>query len=436
MSDYSIYAQRRAKLIEQMQAGVAVIPTAAERVRNRDAHYPYRFDSYFYYLSGFTEPGAALVLMGGKKSRSILFCRDKDPEREVWDGYRCGPEGARERFGFDESHSLTKLDELMPNLLADQPALHYAMGTDEQWDARIVGWLNSVRSQARSGVTAPAEIKDVRRILDEMRIIKGEHELALMRRAAQISTGAHCRAMRATHPGKKEFEIEAELIHEFRRHGAQAPAYMPIVAGGANACVLHYVENSATLKDGDLLLIDAGCELDGYASDITRTFPVNGRFRGPQKDVYQMVLAAQAAAIAAVKPGNAWDQPHDVALKVLAQGMIDLGLCKGSLDKVLESGDYKRFYMHRTGHWLGLDVHDAGDYKRDGKWRELKPGMVLTVEPGCYVRPAQDVPEKLWNIGVRIEDDVLVTAKGQEVLTSAAPKKIEDIEKLMQADVA
>lgn len=436
MSDYSIYAQRRAKLIEQMQAGVAVIPTAAERVRNRDAHYPYRFDSYFYYLSGFTEPGAALVLMGGKKSRSILFCRDKDPEREVWDGYRCGPEGARERFGFDESHSLTKLDELMPNLLADQPALHYAMGTDEQWDARIVGWLNSVRSQSRNGITAPAEIKDVRRILDEMRIIKGEHELALMRRAAQISTGAHCRAMRATHPGKKEFEIEAELIHEFRRHGAQAPAYMPIVAGGANACVLHYVENSATLKDGDLLLIDAGCELDGYASDITRTFPVNGRFRGPQKDVYQMVLAAQAAAIAAVKPGNAWDQPHDVALKVLAQGMIDLGLCKGSLDKVLESGDYKRFYMHRTGHWLGLDVHDAGDYKRDGKWRELKPGMVLTVEPGCYVRPAEDVPEKLWNIGVRIEDDVLVTAKGQEVLTSAAPKKIEDIEKLMQADVA
>lgn len=436
MSDYSIYARRRAKLIEQMQAGVAVIPTAAERVRNRDAHYPYRFDSYFYYLSGFTEPGAALVLLGGKKPRSILFCRAKDPEREVWDGYRYGPEEARERFGFDESHSLTKLDELMPKLLADQPVLHYAMGTDEQWDARIVAWLNSVRSQARSGVTAPAEIKDVRRILDEMRIIKSNHELALMRRAAEISTGAHRRAMRATRPGKKEFEIEAELIHEFRRHGAQAPAYTPIVAGGANACVLHYVENSATLKDGDLLLIDAGCELDGYASDITRTFPVNGRFRGAQKDVYQLVIAAQSAAIAVVKPGNAWDQPHDAALKVLAQGMIDLGLCKGSLDKVLESGDYKRFYMHRTGHWLGLDVHDAGDYKREGKWRELKPGMVLTVEPGCYVRPAKDVPRKFWNIGVRIEDDVLVTAKGREVLTSAAPKKIEDIEKLMQTHAA
>jgi Xaa-Pro aminopeptidase len=436
MSDYSIYARRRAQLIEQMQSGVAIIPTAAERVRNNDAHYPYRFDSYFYYLSGFTEPGAALVLMGGKKPRSILFCRDKDPEREVWDGYRYGPGDARERFGFDESHSLAKLDELMPKLLADQRVLHYAMGTDEQWDARIVSWLNSVRSQARSGVTAPAEIKDVRRILDEMRIIKGRHELALMRRAAQISTGAHCRAMRAARPGKKEFEIEAELIHEFRRHGAQAPAYTPIVAGGANACVLHYVENSATLRDGDLLLIDAGCELDGYASDITRTFPVNGRFKGPQKDIYQMVLAAQAAAIAAVKPGNAWDQPHNAALEVLAQGMIDLGLCKGSLDKVLESGDYKRFYMHRTGHWLGLDVHDAGDYKRNGKWRELKPGMVLTVEPGCYVRRAKDVPQKFWNIGVRIEDDVLVTAKGREVLTSAAPKKIEDIEKLMQSDAA
>jgi Xaa-Pro aminopeptidase len=436
MNDYSIYAKRRAKLIEQMENGVAVIPTAAERVRNRDAHYPYRFDSYFYYLSGFTEPGAALVLLGGKKPRSILFCRDKDPKREVWDGYRYDPEEARERFGFDESHSLTKLDELLPKLLADQPVLHYAIGTDEKWDARIVGWLNSVRSQTRSGVTAPAEIKDVRRILDEMRIIKGNHELALMRRAAQISTGAHCRAMRATRPGKKEFEIEAELIHEFRRHGAQAPAYTPIVAGGANACVLHYVENSATLKDGDLLLIDAGCELDGYASDITRTFPVNGRFRGPQKDIYQMVLAAQAAAIAAVKPGNGWDQPHGAALKVLAQGMIDLGLCKGSLDKVLEAEDYKRFYMHRTGHWLGLDVHDAGDYKRDGKWRRLKPGMVLTVEPGCYVRPAKDIARKFWNIGVRIEDDVLVTTKGREVLTSAAPKKIEDIEKLMQTDAA
>jgi Xaa-Pro aminopeptidase len=436
MNDYSIYAKRRAKLIEQMENGVAVIPTAVERVRNRDAHYPYRFDSYFYYLSGFTEPGAALVLLGGKKPRSILFCRDKDPKREVWDGYRYDPEEARERFGFDESHSLTKLDELLPKLLADQPVLHYAIGTDEKWDARIVGWLNSVRSQTRSGVTAPAEIKDVRRILDEMRIIKGNHELALMRRAAQISTGAHCRAMRATRPGKKEFEIEAELIHEFRRHGAQAPAYTPIVAGGANACVLHYVENSATLKDGDLLLIDAGCELDGYASDITRTFPVNGRFRGPQKDIYQMVLAAQAAAIAAVKPGNGWDQPHGAALKVLAQGMIDLGLCKGSLDKVLEAEDYKRFYMHRTGHWLGLDVHDAGDYKRDGKWRRLKPGMVLTVEPGCYVRPAKDIARKFWNIGVRIEDDVLVTTKGREVLTSAAPKKIEDIEKLMQTDAA
>ena len=269
-----------------------------------------------------------------------------------------------------------------------------------------------------------------------MRLIKGAQELAVMRQAAQIATSAHRRAMCAVRPGKREYEIEAELIHEFRRHGAQAPAYTPIVASGANACVLHYVENRATLRDGDLLLIDAGCELEGYASDITRTFPVNGKFKGPQKAVYEMVLAAQDAAIKNVKSGASWIAPHEAALKALAQGMIDLGLCKGSRDSVIESGDYQRFYMHRTGHWLGLDVHDAGEYKRDGKWRKLKPGMVLTVEPGCYVRPAKNVPEKFWNTGVRIEDDVLVTAKGREVLTHAAPKKVEDIEQLMRDHAA
>ncbi|HVS27066.1 MAG TPA: Xaa-Pro aminopeptidase [Burkholderiales bacterium] len=436
MDDYSIFAQRRARLIKKMQAGVALVPTATERVRNRDSHYPYRFDSYFYYLSGFTEPGAALVLVAGKKPKSILFCRDKDPEREIWDGRRYGPQAARKRFRFDEGCSLNKLDEMIPQLLANQPVLYYAMGTDEAWDARMLGWLNQVRAQTRAGVTAPAQIKDVRLILDEMRLIKGAQELAVMRKAAQIATSAHSRAMRAVRPGKMEYEIEAELIHEFRRHGAQAPAYTPIVASGANACVLHYVENRATLRDGDLLLIDAGCELDGYASDITRTFPVNGKFKGPQKAVYEMVLAAQDAAIEAVKPGKSWIAPHQAALKVLAQGMIDLGLCKGSRDSVIESGDYLRFYMHRTGHWLGLDVHDAGEYKRDGKWCKLKPGMVLTVEPGCYVRPAKNVPEKFWNTGVRIEDDVLVTAKGREVLTHAAPKKVKDIEQLMRDHAA
>jgi Xaa-Pro aminopeptidase len=288
-----------------------------------------------------------------------------------------------------------------------------------------------VRAQSRTGVSAPQRIHDVRAALDEMRLIKDAPELDLMRRAAAISAGAHERAMRATRPGRMEYEIEAELLYEFRRRGAQFPAYWPIVAGGANACVLHYSDNKARLDDGALLLIDAGCELDGYASDITRTFPVNGRFSGPQKDIYQLVLAAQAAAIEQTRPGAAWDAPHEAAVRVLARGMIDFGLCQGSLDQVLETGDYKRYYMHRTGHWLGLDVHDAGEYKRDGKWRPLAAGMTLTVEPGCYIRPAQGVPEAYWDIGVRIEDDALVTAEGCELLTAATPKSVADIESLV-----
>jgi Xaa-Pro aminopeptidase len=296
----------------------------------------------------------------------------------------------------------------------------------------VLGWLQTVRAQGRSGLSAPAAIHDVHALLDEMRLIKDPHELETMRRAAQISTAAHQRAMRTARPGRAEYEIEAELLHEFRRCGAQAPAYTSIVAGGANACVLHYVRNDAPLKAGDLLLIDAGCELDGYASDITRTFPVNGKFSAVQRDVYQMVLAAQAAAIATVRAGTPWNVPHDTAVRVLAQGLIDFGLCHGSVDKVIESEDYKKFYMHRTGHWLGLDVHDAGEYKRDGEWRELKPGMVLTVEPGCYIRSGEGVPERFANIGIRIEDDVVVTAAGNEVLTQAAPKTIAEIETLMR----
>ncbi|PZP58012.1 MAG: Xaa-Pro aminopeptidase, partial [Azospira oryzae] len=296
---------------------------------------------------------------------------------------------------------------------------------------RVVSWVNAVRARVRNGVTAPSELKDVRTVLDEMRLVKDPHELELMRRAARISAAAHRRAMRFARPGVTEYQVEAEILHEFRRHGAQAPAYPPIVASGANACVLHYVANSATLKDGELLLIDAGCELDGYAADITRTFPVNGHFSGAQRDVYQLVLAAQAAAIAAVKPGNPWDAPHRAALEVLAQGLIDLKLLTGTRDEVLEKETYRRFYMHRTGHWLGLDVHDAGDYKRGGEWRPLEPGMTLTVEPGCYVRPADDVPQHFWNIGVRIEDDALVTPEGCEILTRDAPKSIAEIEALM-----
>lgn len=429
------FAARRTRLLDKMQAGVAVIPTSAEHVRNRDAHYPYRFDSYFYYLTGFPEPEAVLVLIAGTSGNGaphrLLFCRDKNEEREIWDGFRYGPAGALETFGIDAAYSIGELWNKLPDLLANQPTLHYAMGHDPTFDTHIVEALNKVRAMTRSGITAPAEIHDVRALLDEMRLFKDDTELALMRRAGAISGEAHRRAMRAASPGRFEHEIEAELLHEFRANGAQAPAYTPIVAGGANACILHYVDNNRRLNDGDLLLIDAGCEVDGYASDITRTFPVNGKFSAAQRDVYQLVLTAQAAAIEQVKPGSPWDAPHEAAVRVLAQGMLDLKLLEGSLDGVIESGAYRRFYMHRTGHWLGLDVHDAGEYKRDGTWRPLEPGMVLTVEPGCYIRTADDVPQSLWNIGVRIEDDALVTPSGCEILTIATPKTVTDIEALM-----
>jgi Xaa-Pro aminopeptidase len=426
------FAPRRTRLAATIAHGAAIMPTSPERLRNRDAHYLYRYDSYFYYLSGFPEPEAVMVLIAGAPPRSILFCRDKDIEREIWDGFRYGPAAARELFGFDECFSIAELDTRMPQLLADQPALYCHLGADDRWDARVLGWLNAVRAQVRSGVAAPSAIHDLHGLVDEMRVVKDAHELVAMRRAAEISTAAHARAMRATKHAGNEYEIEAELLHEFRRGGAQAPAYTPIVAGGANSCVLHYVSNDAPLKQGDLLLIDAGCEFDGYASDITRTFPVSGRYSPAQRDIYELVLAAQAAAIAATRPGVRWNEPHDAAVRVLAQGMIDFGLCRGSLDKVIEDGDYRRFYMHRTGHWLGLDVHDAGDYKRDREWRVLEPGMVLTVEPGCYIRPGEGVPEHYANIGIRIEDNVLVTDDGNEVLTNAAPKSVGDIEALMR----
>ena len=432
MIPISRYQRRRAQLARSISRGVAIIPTSRELARNRDTQFPYRFDSYFYYLSGFTEPEAVVVIVAGKNSKSILFCREKDLTREIWDGYRYGPKAAQKQFVFDQAYPISKLDELMPKLLADQPGLHYPVGADAGWDARIVGWINQVKAQVRSGVTAPDNIQDVRSVLDGMRLYKDSDELATMRRSGKIASDAHRRAMQTTRPGMSEYQIEAELLHEFRRRGAQAPAYTSIVAGGANACVLHYVENSQPLNSGDLLLIDAGCELDGYASDITRTFPVSGKFSPAQRDVYELVLAAQANAISAVKPNASFENYHEAALKVLVRGFIDLKLCKGSVDKVLESGDYRRFYMHRTGHWLGLDVHDAGDYKKNGKSIKLAPGMVLTVEPGCYIRPGKDVPKAFWNIGVRIEDDVLVTKTGRDVLTDP-PKTVADIEQLMQA---
>ncbi|MES2546220.1 MAG: aminopeptidase P N-terminal domain-containing protein [Pseudomonadota bacterium] len=434
MFNINEFQQRRRQLLTKMGNGIAIIPTAPEAVRNRDSHYPYRFDSYFYYLTGFTEPESVLVLIAGDAPKSILFCRDKDIEREIWDGFRFGPDAAKQQFGFDEVYSIHELDALMPSLMANQDQLFYSLGFDAAWDKRVTDWLNKVKDLVRTGVSAPEAVLDVRQLVDKQRLIKTGFEIDLMRRSANIAAGAHNRAMQSTRPNQKEYEVEAEFLHEFYRNGAQAPAYTSIVAGGANACTLHYNANNCTLNDGDLLLIDAGCELDGYASDITRTFPVNGKFSPAQRDLYDLVLQSQLAAIDAAKPGNHWNAPHEAALNILVQGFIDFKLCQGSLEEVLENASYRQFYMHRTGHWLGLDVHDAGDYKdKTGNWATLEAGHTLTVEPGCYVRPADNVPEHFWNIGIRIEDDVLITAGGNEVLTKNAVKQIADIEQLMQA---
>jgi Xaa-Pro aminopeptidase len=408
---------------------LALVPTAPEVARNRDSLYPFRHDSYFYYLSGFPEPEAVIALVAGPDGdRHLLFCRERNEEREIWDGFRYGPDAARDIFGFDEAHPITALRDRLPEMASDRPALFTPLGLFDDWDRKVTELLNEVRNRVRTGVAAPEEVVDVRATLDTMRLVKDEHELALMRRACSISSAAHRRAMARTHPGMFEYQVEAELVHEFLRQGAQAVAYSPIVASGPNACVLHYRDNNRQTGEGDLLLIDAGCEFQGYASDITRTFPVNGAFSGPQRAIYELVLAAQLACIDAVKPGAPFHDYHHVAERVLAQGFIDLGLCNGTLDAVLESGSYKQFYMHRAGHWLGMDVHDAGLYQLRGESMRLAPGMVLTVEPGAYIRPADNVPEAFWNIGVRIEDDVLVTADGIENLAAAAPKSVVDVE--------
>lgn len=440
------YAARRARLIEQMQArggGIAVIPTAPEALRNNDADFPYRHDSYFYYLTGFTEPEAVLVLVANAAGgQSILFCREKNMEREIWDGYRYGPDAAREQFGLDAAHPVAALDTEVPKLMANAPAIFYALGSNAKLDAQVQGWLQSVRAQVRAGVGAPSAAFDVNLLLDEMRLVKDAGEIAIMRRAALISSAAHERAMRMSKPGLREYQVEAELLHEFRRNGSQFPAYTSIVATGANACVLHYRAGDAVLQDGDLVLIDAGCELDGYASDITRTYPASGRFSGPQKALYEIVLAAQATAIAEIRPGKRFTDGHDAAVKVLAQGMLDTGLLDrgkvGTLDDVIANGDFRQFYMHRTGHWLGMDVHDVGEYRdpapagQEKPWRTLQPGMALTVEPGIYVRPADGVPEQFWNIGIRIEDDAVVTAGGCDIITAEAPKTVAEIEAVMR----
>ena len=430
---HSPYSERRQQLIAQLGDGVALVPTAPERVRNRDSHHPYRFDSYFWYLSGFPEPEAVLVLVGGSVPRSILFCREKNLEKEVWDGFRYGPEAACSAFGFDAAHPIADLEKMLPDLMANRQTLWHSLGHDPEWDTKIGAAFNTIRTQSRAGKRAPGELRDLRSVLDRMRLSKDAHEMGIMRRAADIASAGHASAMRACRPGMAEYEVEAELSYEFRKRGADGHAYSPIVAGGVNACILHYVENNKLLAEHALVLIDAGCELGGYASDITRTFPVSGRFSAVQKDLYEIVLAAQEAALAAVRPGALFSAYHDAALRVLVQGMIDLKLVKGSIDSVIASEAYKPWYMHRTGHWLGLDVHDAGDYKEGEDWLRLSPGMALTVEPGLYIRPGPDVPPHLHGIGIRIEDDVFVTSEGCEVFSSA-PKTVAEIEETMRHD--
>ncbi|MGA7980446.1 MAG: aminopeptidase P N-terminal domain-containing protein [Chromatiaceae bacterium] len=420
-----------------MQApAVAILSAASEVVRNRDVHYPFRQDSDFHYLTGFPEPDALAVLAPGRKEGEyLLFCRPHDEQKELWEGRRAGIEGAREHYGADQAHAIEEADELLPKLLENCERLYYPLGWNADLDGRVMHWVNLVRGKARSGVRAPVELVALDRLVHEQRLVKSKHELRIMRKAAHISAGAHREVMRLCRPGTWEYELEAAFVHACAVHGGRFQAYPPIVGSGANACVLHYVDNRHQLRDGDLVLIDAGCEYAGYASDITRTFPVNGRFSAPQQELYELVLAAQAAAIKKARPGNRWDDPHMAAVRVLTRGLVELGLLEGTkkaVPKLIKEEKYKPFYMHRTGHWLGMDVHDVGDYKVEGEWRQLEPGMVITVEPGLYVPGDKDeVPERYRNIGIRIEDDVVITADGNEVLSANAPKTVADIESWM-----
>jgi len=453
MTKTDIYRLRRNQLAEQIFAktggGVAIISTAPELARNRDSEFPYRHDSDFYYLTGFEEPGATLVIKVNESGNSFqaqshLFCRPKDIEREIWDGVRLGPDAAPESLGIEYAYSNQELDQKLNELLANQGALYVRLADSAESDRRLRHWMKQVRAQARSGVNPPSQLHDIDALIHEMRLFKDAHEIDIMRRAAAISARAHIRAMQACKPGMREYQLEAELLHEFRHSGAQSVAYNSIVAGGANSCILHYRASSTELRSGELCLIDAGCELDSYASDITRTFPVNGKFSGPQRALYDITLAAQEAAIAMTKPGNTFMQPHEAALQVLTQGLLDENLLKlselGSLDNAIETGAYRRFYMHRTSHWLGMDVHDVGSYREaalesssvDKPWRILKNGMVLTIEPGLYIRPADDIDEKFWNIGIRIEDDAVLNDSGCELISRGVPVKADEIEAIMK----
>lgn len=428
------FARRRKELMAMMEPNsIAIVPAAPERIRSRDTEHHYRQNSDLLYLSGFAEPKTVLVLIPGREhGEYVLFVRERNREREIWDGYRAGPEGACSEYGADDAFPIDDIDDILPGLIEGRERVYYAMGKDSDFDKQVMDWVNTIRAKVRSGATPPGEFLDLSHFLNEQRLFKSAAELRVMKEAGEISCRAHVRAMKLCKPGVMEYQLEAEIVHEFGKSGARFPAYNTIVGGGKNGCILHYIENSAALKNGDLVLIDAGCELDYYAADITRTFPVNGKFSPEQKALYEICLQAQLEAIAVAKPGNHWNDPHETTVRVITQGLVDIGLLEGDVKELVATEAYKEFYMHRAGHWLGMDVHDVGDYKVGGEWRVLEPGMVLTVEPGIYVAPDNERVAKKWRgIGIRIEDDVLITKEGNEVLTKDAPKTVKEIEKIM-----
>ena len=427
------FARRRKNLMQMVgEGGIAILPSAPIRTRSRDVEYRYRQDSDFYYLTGFAEPDAVAVIVPGRPNGEfLLFCRERDAEKERWDGQRMGTDGVLEHYHADDAFPIDDIDDILPGIMESCERVYYTMGLYKDFDVRIADWVNSLRSGGNRGVHTPQEFVALDHLLHDMRLYKSRSEISAMRKSARVAVAAHKRAMQVTRPGLYEYQVEAEFIHEFRRNDARY-SYSPIVAAGANACTLHYVDNSAELEDGQLLLIDAGCELDYYASDITRTFPVNGRFSPEQRAVYEIVLEAQLAAIDKVRKGNHWNDPHDAAVKAITRGLKQIGLLDGTLPKLIRDGAYREFYMHRTGHWIGMDVHDVGDYKVGDEWRILEPGMVMTVEPGLYLSDSRKIPKKWRNIGVRIEDDVAVTSNGPDVLTKGLVKDPDGIEALMQ----
>ncbi|MEH6387632.1 MULTISPECIES: Xaa-Pro aminopeptidase [Pseudomonas] len=430
----SEYARRRKALMEQMEPNsIAVLPAAQVYIRNRDVEHNYRQDSDFQYLTGFPEPEAVAVLIPGREhGEYVLFCREKDKERELWDGYRAGQEGAISEYGADDAFPISDVDDILPGLIEGRERVYYAMGANQEFDLRLTNWIKTIRSKARLGAQPPNEFVALDHLLHDMRLYKSAAEIKVMQAAAEISAQAHARAMQSCEPGQYEYQLEAELQHSFMRNGSRSPAYASIVAAGRNACILHYTENTSQIRDGDLVLIDAGCELDCYASDITRTFPANGRFSAEQRAIYDIVLAAQAAAIEVIAPGRHWNESHEATVRVITEGLRNLGLLQGDVDELIASEAYRPFYMHRAGHWLGMDVHDVGDYRIGGEWRVLEPGMVMTVEPGIYISPDNtNVPKKWRGIGVRIEDDVVVTRTGCDVLSASVPKDADAIEALM-----